>query len=313
MSGDDDSLERLDPFVGTPKQVGEGRYTVGEIIGVGGMGQVHQGVDTRTGRRVAVKLFELPMLRASEDMARFIAEAREMARLRHPQVVPVYDVGREGGFYWYAMLHMRSDLKRMVASEGPLEPLRGTRLMFLALRGLHAVHQAGIVHRDVKPGNLLVSNNEIRIADFGIARHREGSVPFRTQTNAAIGSLGYSAPEQRRDAKRVDERADIFGAGATWYHVLTGKKPDMLDMSDRDTRVLDRAPEPTRAAIATATSYGSEDRFATAREMAVAVAAAADGLAAAQGRPAVSRAWMREFDLPLDAGLMTRVLSWLGA
>src|SRR5688572_27326600 len=158
-----------DPFEPVPEVLGD-RYRLGEVLGEGGAGVVYAATDEQTGTSVAIKLVQAPAL---SKPVRFLAEMRDMVRLEHPRVVRILDAGKAGGYYWLAMQRMTNgSLQEIVARDGPLEPFRALALTYQVLQGLHAVHMAQLIHRDVKPHNVLLDEHgDARITDFGLARH----------------------------------------------------------------------------------------------------------------------------------------------
>ncbi|MCA9673916.1 MAG: serine/threonine protein kinase, partial [Myxococcales bacterium] len=214
---------------GDPPDLGE-RYRIGERLGEGGMGVVWQAHDRTLDRTVAVKVLHDRYLGA-DDQARLVAEARSMARLSHPNVVSVYDVAERDGRTFLIM-----ELVRGQPLGAWLKTPRSWRAIvevFLAVAdGLAAAHDAGLIHRDVKPGNLLVGDDgRARIADFGVA-HAGQSVPVAgeapalvtTVTEGVIGTPAYMAPEQLR-GEPADAAGDQFGLCASLYEALAGRRP----------------------------------------------------------------------------------------
>ena len=194
-----------------------------------------------------------------------------MAKIRHPRVARVYAVGRDSGWYWYAMdLLPGGSLQERVSQQGPLKRLATLSVMDGVLEGLEAVHAAGLIHRDVKPANVMLdTQGRPVLVDFGLARHPRGSVPFRTVADVGMGTLGFIAPEQREDASTVDARADLFSAGALLGWLLTGRpiegvswRPDL-----RPEGMLDAVPPDLHPIVERATAYSPEDRYQSAREM----------------------------------------------
>lgn len=300
-----------DPFESRPTEVG-GRYRLGDLLGEGGAGAVYRAVD-RAGREIAVKLVEAPAL---TKPLRFIAEARDMARLRHPRVVRVLDAGKDGQFYWLAMELMRGgSLKQVVERDGPLPPERALRLVFEVLQGVHAIHGASLVHRDLKPHNVLLDDQgHARITDFGLARHEAGDVPWKTRTGESLGSPSYRAPEQARNPAAAGREADVYGVGGVLYFAVTGRRPTFFYMMDDGefARETEGVPAPIAAVVRRAMSHLPEERYRTAVEMAGAVAAAADALPGRAGAPAAA-GWMADFELrEPPPGWWDRVRSWFG-
>ena len=226
-----------------------GRYDVGREIGRGGMGAVWLGRDIVLGRDVALKRIGLLPGAASPDLERAEREARLAARLNHPHVVAVYDLVAEGDGHWLVMEYVEGvTLAALVAQDGPLSTDEAAGLLRQAADALAAAHQAGIVHRDVKPSNMLVTaEGDVKITDFGIARAEADA--SLTQTGLVTGSPAYLAPEVASGASATD-RSDVWSLGATLFHALAGHPP--YDVGDNLMGALYRIvhEEPPRLADA---------------------------------------------------------------
>ncbi len=288
------------------------RYRILSTIGSGGSAVVYRAHDERESRDVAAKLVEAPALRRP---VRFMAEVRDMAQLRHPRIVPVLDAGSEAQHYWMIMpLMRRGSLKDVVSQGGTMAPERALHTVFQVLQGLHAVHSASLIHRDIKPHNVLLDKQGAAyLTDFGLARHLKGDVPYKTLPEESLGSPSYRAPEQARSASSAGREADLYGIGGMLYWVLTGKRPGFFYMMEEDelTDALRQVPDSVRPVIRTATQFKPEARYRTSREMAGAVACAYDGLPNRDGGP-VSAAWMARFETDdSDHGLLSRLGRWL--
>lgn len=204
-----------------------GRYIDLQLLGRGGMGAVYRGRDPDLDRLVAIKV----MLHASPDfVARFRREAQAIAKLQHPNIVNVYDFGvdeEENPYFVMELVDGRS-LDRVLAEEGRLPPLTAVRLIRQAAEGLAVAHKQGIIHRDVKPANLIVlADEKVKIVDFGIARITQGNAQL-TGAASLMGTPGYMAPEQATGGK-VDQRADIYALGMTLFELLAGRPPYIAD------------------------------------------------------------------------------------
>jgi tRNA A-37 threonylcarbamoyl transferase component Bud32 len=203
------------------------RYALAAPIGQGGMGVVWRARDTVLGREVAIKEVRLPPTipesERSSIRARVLREARAAARLNHPNAVTLYDVINQQGHAFIVMeLISAPTLAQVVASEGPLDPRRAARIGAGVAGALAAAHAAGIVHRDVKPANVMVLNDGARLTDFGIARAKGD--PKLTSTGLIIGSPAYMAPEQAT-GKAAGPEVDLWGLGATLYYAVEGRAP----------------------------------------------------------------------------------------
>ena len=231
-----------------PETIG-GRYRIQRIIGRGGMGSVFLADDETLGREVAVKQVGLLPGETVPDSARALREARSTAALSHRNVVTVYDVIEEDGSIWLVMEHVPSrSLAQIIGDTGPLEPGEVARIGAQVASGLAAAHAAGIVHRDVKPGNVLVRSDGVaKLSDFGIARP-DGD-PALTQTNLFVGTPSYLSPEAAR-GETPTPASDVWSLGATLYAAVEGEPP--YETSSNHLAVLNRIIEqepapPTRA------------------------------------------------------------------
>jgi len=271
--------------------------------------------DVQTGVDVAVKLLDARLLdNVASGTARFTAEAKCLAGLNHPNVVPVFAAGTAGGFYWYAMEYCPAGtLRDAIKGRGGAPPQLAARWMFETLLGLQAVHQRGMIHRDIKPSNLLLAvDGRVRIADFGIARHPRGQVPFRTISGSGMGSSGFAAPELQIDASTADVRADLYSVGATFYQVLTGIGPGNLMFMEVEPSVLDEVPAELRAIIRTSISPDMNDRYDNTYTMARALISAIDAWATRTGAGVDAPAWLSEWGGPGLGGWLRGLAARLG-
>jgi serine/threonine-protein kinase len=188
------------------------------------MGEVYEAVDRQLNRTVAVKILRPELAADRRFPARFRREARTVAGLSHPGIVAVYDVGEDDGDTFIVMeLVAGRTVGDLIESESPLDPGRVARIGMSAAQALAHAHSRGVVHRDVAPGNLMVtSGDEVKVLDFGIARAARGSV--RPGSGTTRGTVAYVAPEQLR-GHTPDHRADIYGLGAVLYELATGRAP----------------------------------------------------------------------------------------
>jgi len=285
-------LERR-PFRGLPGQT-LGRYRILEVLGEGGMGQVFRALDTGLQREVALKVLPQDML-SPAHVARFRQEARIMARVAHPQVVPVWDFQTEPLPHIAMELVPGRDLDRILAF-GSLPVLRATRIARDVARILQVIHKAGVIHRDLKPGNLLVEpSGRVRLVDFGISRLLQAEVRL-TQPGCTLGTPAYMAPEQiQTRLDLVDGRTDLYALGLILYEMLVGELPlrseglsGMLaqilhgnPMSPR--RLRSEVPENLDEVCLTATQRDPDQRYQTAEAMASALDACLEG-GAREGR-----------------------------
>ena len=218
-----------------------GRYQVIRPILQGGMGIVCLARDPAIGRAIAIKLLR-ESLDSPELRARFQREARSAGQLKHPGIVTIYELGEDGGRPFIAMEYIEGQTLDQLARERPLPLARKLELMEALCDGLHYAHQAGVVHRDIKPGNIMVDRTgALKILDFGIARLGESEM---TQTGDVLGTLHYMAPEQM-DGVAVDHRADIFAVGAVLYELLTSRRAFQGDRQSAVIKnILYGEPEP---------------------------------------------------------------------
>lgn len=203
-----------------------GRYLLLEELGSGATATVYRARDRETDALVAVKTIHPGLLRASGLRRRMEREAHALALLDHPHVVRLHDaVFTEESAFVVMELVEGGSLASRVNRHGPLPPRMAVRAIREVCLGVEAAHEAGVVHRDLKPHNVLIgTDGRCRVADFGIARLLHDSASL-TRTGLRMGTLGYMAPEQLTDAKRADHRADVFGIGATLYAVLNAAIP----------------------------------------------------------------------------------------
>jgi eukaryotic-like serine/threonine-protein kinase len=205
--------------------IADGRYRIERVLGGGGMAVVYCAHDVELGRTVAVKLLAEHLAEEQEFRDRFLREARIAARLAHPNVVAVYDAGEDDGRPYMVMEVVEGEtLAELLAREHRLPPRQVVDLGLQAAAGLAHAHAHGLVHRDVKPQNLLLRRDGVlKVADFGIARAAEATRQL-TQVGAILGTADYLAPEQAL-GDQVTAAADVYGLGAVLYQALTGRTP----------------------------------------------------------------------------------------
>ncbi len=224
----------------TPRVLG-GRYEVGELVGRGGMAEVHKGYDTRLSRPVAIKMLRTDLARDPSFLARFRREAQSAAGLNHASIVAVYDSGEDqlqesGGasvsIPYIVMEYVEGQtLRQLLGERSPLDPSEAAHITEGILDALAYSHRMGIVHRDIKPANVMIgSQGEIKVMDFGIARAVADSSATMTQTQAVIGTAQYLSPEQAQ-GRQVDARSDLYSTGCLLFELLTGRPPFQGDSS----------------------------------------------------------------------------------
>jgi serine/threonine protein kinase/beta-lactam-binding protein with PASTA domain len=219
MTGDD--TERGQPF--------DGRYRVLGRLGVGGMATVYLAEDSSLGRKVALKVMAERYAEDGEFVERFRREAQAAARLNHPNIIAVYDRGEANGRPYIAMEYLQGrTLKQMIQKEGPLPAERAIAIAMQVLAGLRYAHEHGVVHRDVKPHNVLVGDDgRIKVTDFGIAHAGD---PQMTEVGSIVGTAQYLSPEQAR-GRTVGPQTDIYSLGVVLYEMLAGRVPFEGDSS----------------------------------------------------------------------------------
>lgn len=211
----------MDSFIG--KRI-DGRYLISELIGIGGMANVYKATDITDNKVVAVKILREEYYGNEEFMRRFKNESKAIAMLSHPNIIKVYDVCFSTKFQSIVMEYVDGvTLKEYLEQQSPLSWKETLHFVIQILKALDHAHERGIVHRDIKPQNvMMLSDGSIKITDFGIARFARSET--RTLTDRAIGSVHYMSPEQAR-GEHTDQRADIYSVGAMMYEMLTGKLP----------------------------------------------------------------------------------------
>ena len=277
-----------------------GRYEVRSLIGRGGMAQVHLGRDTRLSRLVAIKMLRIDLARDAVFQTRFRREAQASASLNHPNIVAVYDTGDEPvrgsdgkviSVPYIVMEYVEGHtVKELLSDATPVPIPEAVEITSGVLNALQYAHSAGLVHRDIKPGNVMLTNSgKVKVMDFGIARALADSQATMTQTNAVIGTAQYLSPEQAR-GESVDERSDIYSAGCLLFELLTGQAPFNGDsaVSLAYQHVNESPPVPSSLAsdvpseldrvTMKALAKNPADRYASASDMEVDLMRAADGL-----------------------------------
>jgi len=200
------------------------RYEVGRLLGAGGMAEVFEGRDRLLARRVAIKVLQAQFVRDPSFLIRFKREAQAAASLSHPNIVGVYDTGTEDGTHFIVMEFVDGrTLKDVIRAEGPLYPERAAEICADVCGALIAAHARGLIHRDIKPGNVMLTpDGKVKVMDFGIARATTSETI--TQTAAVVGTAQYISPEQAQ-GQAVDYRSDLYSVGCCLFEMLTGTVP----------------------------------------------------------------------------------------
>ncbi|MFH1924059.1 MAG: protein kinase, partial [Planctomycetota bacterium] len=221
-------------YQGKTKGLVLGDYVILDEIGHGGMGQVFKAQHRTMDRTVAVKVLPAKAMRSEQAVQRFHREMKAAARLEHPNIVTAHDAGQADGIHFLAMQYVDGqDLAHVVADRGPLPVEEAVGYVIQAARGLEYAHRQGVVHRDIKPGNLLLdSEGTVKVLDMGLARMdrparaADPTAPDAlTQSGQVMGTYDYMAPEQAQDTHSADHRADIYSLGCTLFRLVTGRKP----------------------------------------------------------------------------------------
>jgi serine/threonine protein kinase/WD40 repeat protein/tetratricopeptide (TPR) repeat protein len=211
-----------------------GNYLILDKLGQGGMGVVFKATHRRLGRVGALKILPPSFARDQSAVMRFRREVEAAGRVKHPNLVAAVDADEDRGVHFLVMEYVDGrDLDRIVADRGPMPVNEAVDCMIQAARGLEAAHAQGIIHRDIKPGNLMLdASGTVRVLDLGLARIVDATNPFNktaagrlTQSGMYMGTIDYMAPEQAEDSHRVDHRADIYSLGCTLFYLLTGREP----------------------------------------------------------------------------------------
>jgi serine/threonine-protein kinase len=263
-------------------------YDLKELIAEGGHGAVHRAIQSAVGREVAVKVIRRRHADDPDFIRRFEAEAQIVARLEHPYIVPLYDYWRDPNGAYLVMRYMRHGSLLTALQSGPWDPPQTAELLNQIAAALSAAHHKGIVHRDIKPGNILLDESgNAYLTDFGIAKdlHRQDQY---TADKAVVGTLDYTSPEQILSGD-VTSQSDIYSLGAVIYETLTGEKPfaddsiaNLLHNHLNNPMPLVTATRPDIPAnvdvvLQKATAKKAAERYATAQEMAEAFFAAVGG------------------------------------
>jgi serine/threonine-protein kinase len=218
------------PAASAKKPVRIGKYEVLKHIANGGMGAVYKAHDVDLDRDVALKVLPAEMAANLTALERFRREARNAAKLRHENIVTIYEFGEYQGTWFLALEYVQGiDLHDYIDRKGKLDPEEARRITIQAALALQHAYQQGIVHRDIKPSNFLVTRKNgrlvVKMTDLGLSREARNDDFRVTRTGTTVGTVDYMAPEQARDSSKADTRSDIYSLGCTFYHMLAGQPP----------------------------------------------------------------------------------------
>jgi Protein kinase domain/Domain of unknown function (DUF4440) len=272
-------------------------HRIDAVAGRGGMGVVYRATHLALNRPVALKLLSPELASSDEFRRRFRHECEAAASLDHPNVIPIYGAGEDHGQLYVAMRFVEGTDLRALASAAPVPPARAVEIVTQTAAALDAAHARGLVHRDVKPGNLLIEQRDGRdhvfLTDFGLTKDIAGEDPAISRTGVWVGTVDYAAPEQIR-AQPVDARADVYALAGVLFWALTGRVPYPRDddvskmyahLNDAPPSLRGTASEQLDAVVARAMAKRPEDRHQSAGELARAARAALEGAAEAGVEP----------------------------
>ena len=265
------------------------RYEIQQVLGEGGMAKVFLGTDRVLSRTVAVKVLAPQYAEDQQFVARFRREAQAAAALNHPNIVSVFDTGSNGNVHYIVMEYVEGKtLQETLREESRLTPERSIEIGEAVARALSAAHAKGLVHRDIKPGNIMITREgQVKVMDFGIARATTSDTV--TQTAAVLGTAAYLSPEQAQ-GETVDHRSDIYSLGVVLYEMLTGRQPftgeSPVSIAYRHvtedpvppSRLNPDVPEALDAIVMKAMAKSPDDRYQTAQELIDDLRRAAEGM-----------------------------------
>lgn len=262
-----------------------GSYRLIDRLGAGGMGEVWRAEDTRLLRPVAIKILSERIANDPEWKARFLREARTVAQMNHPNIATIYSIEQEGEKFFIAMELVEGESLGAVLARGPLPPREAVQIIVQVAEALAEAHEKGVVHRDVKPDNIIVGKRSVKVLDFGIAKQITATTdsPTLTQAGLIVGTPFYMSPEQAL-GRPVDARSDLFSLGVVLYEALAGKRPfegesvteTMMNIIMQEPpdvgAVVPSAPPSLAQVVGRALQKKPERRFGSAGEMADALA-----------------------------------------
>lgn len=271
-----------------PTTLDGGRYQLGQLIGRGGMAEVHVALDTRLGRTVAIKIMRPDLAHDEIFLTRFRREAHSVAQMNNPNIVNIYDSGEEvvtldngqtEHLPYLVMEYVRGQtLRDIIKANGPLSQRDTEHVMIGLLSALEYSHRMGIIHRDIKPGNIMISEQGVvKVMDFGIARALDDSATTMTKSQGVVGTAQYLSPEQAR-GESVDMRSDLYSAGCVLYEMLTGRPPftgdsavaiayqHVSEVATKPSAIVPGLPVMWDSICAKAMAKDRQNRYATATE-----------------------------------------------
>jgi serine/threonine-protein kinase len=288
-SHDSDYLEHpaieamAEEIVGGSFAAGEmvGHYRIVEKIGSGGMGEVFLAEDVELGRLAALKFLTVEFAEDEEHLHRFLREAKAVSALNHPNIMTVYEIGEIGGSRYIAAEYIRGVNLRQHMNGEPLDPGETLRIAVQIAAGLEAAHEAGIMHRDIKPDNVMIRDDGlVKVLDFGLAKHAPQAdanflLSHRTEPGMALGTVAYMSPEQTQ-GKTLDGRTDLWSLGVVLSEMLTGNQPfggeskaDTIAMilTEEPPTLDESIPEQLRRIVAKCLVKKTDERYQSAREL----------------------------------------------
>lgn len=224
-------------------------FRLKNLLGAGAMGKVYRAEDLAARRDVALKILSPEYAKYPHFLQRFQNEARALGKLNHPNIVAAFDVGEDGGRYYVVMeLCEGQSLEERLKNKKPIPVPEALEIALQAARGLEHAHERGLIHRDIKPGNILVSKEGIaKILDLGLSKNTESTDGYATAQGMTVGTPHYMSPEQARGSAQTDLRTDIYSLGVTLFHMLTGSPPFVAKSAEKimEKHLKERAPKPS--------------------------------------------------------------------
>ena len=276
-----EGAEEPDPLVG--KMLGG--YQVLRKLGQGGMGAVYEARQVALDRSVALKVLPAELAGNKAFILRFTREALSVAKLNHNNIVQIYDVGKADGTYFFAMEFVRgTTLQHIIEKQGQIDPATAVGYIMQAARGLEYAHRKNIIHRDIKPDNIMLNEEGVaKVADLGLAKDVKDQEASMTMAGIGMGTPHYMSPEQATDAKNCDSRADIYSLGCTLYHLVAGRVPydggsayEIITKHVQDPvvpvhTVVEGLPEDLSGIITKMMAKKKEERYASMAEVVAAL------------------------------------------